>query len=148
MPNSQPASPHLKGTVLAHNISPRGHVEGALIETENGLAQLNVGKHGNPVAVGAMVDVAVEREDGAGDHPVFTAMVTTGAAGGVIARLNYALHGEPNGYVLGDGTFVHVKPDDAKKYTFKVGDRITATGPVREGNAARVIDADTVSLAK
>lgn len=49
-----------------------------------------------------------------------------------------------NGYVVADGVFVHVKPDGAKRYRVKVGDRIRASGERRHGTAADVVDASEV----
>jgi hypothetical protein len=143
----------LRGKVVAHNISPKGHVEGALIETAKGIAQINFPKHAaedfvRKAKIGASIDVPAERdEDDEGDHPVYWASETSGAASGAVVRLNYALHGEVNGYHLDDGTFVHVKPDGAKRYKLRVGDRITAEGPRRAGPAAVVVEPERVTKA-
>jgi hypothetical protein len=135
----------LRGKVVAHNISPKGHAEGALIETARGVAQLNFPKHtaadfARRVEVGAAVDLAAELENEDGDHPVYRALEASGPVTGAVVRLNYALHGEVNGYHLDDGTFVHVKPEGAKRYKLRVGDRVTAEGPRRTGPAAAVLE--------
>ncbi len=141
----------LRGKVLAHNISPKGHVEGVLLQTKDGTVQVNFPKHaeGDPRkshAVGATVDLRGEgEEDEGGPHPVYTAQRDGGEVRGTILRLNYARHGEANGYHLDDGTFVHVKPDGAKHYKLVVGDTITATGEHRAGPHAAVLEADEVS---
>ena len=59
---------------------------------------------------------------------------------GTIVRLNYALHGEVNGYHLDDGTFAHVKPEGAKKYKLRVGDQVKANGSLRAGSGATVLE--------
>lgn len=145
MPKKRAKSLTLRGRVVAHNISPKGHVEGALVETSDGIAQLNFPKHGaedlaRTAAVGASIHLAVELEDDDGDHPVYRASDETTSVTGAVVRLNYALHGEVNGYHLDDGTFVHVKPDGARRYKLRVGDRITAEGPRRTGPAATVLE--------
>jgi hypothetical protein len=135
----------LRGKVVAHNVSPKGHVEGALVETAQGIAQLNFPKHGaddfaRMAAIGASVDLAAELEEDDGDHPVYRASDARAVVTGAVVRLNYALHGEVNGYHLDEGTFVHVKPEGAKRYKLRVGDRITADGPRRTGAAATVLE--------
>jgi hypothetical protein len=150
MPKKLSKTLALRGKVIAHNISPKGHVEGALIETPKGIAQLNFPKHGaddlvRRVKVGASVDLPAELEDEDGDHPVYRASDPGGVVTGAVVRLNYALHGEVNGYHLDDGTFVHVKPDGAKRYKLRVGDRITAEGPRRAGVAANVLEPEQLT---
>jgi hypothetical protein len=139
----------LCGKVVAHNLSPKGHVEGALIETPRGLAQLNFPKHDDEFAaaaqIGAAIDLAAELEADDGDHPVYRACAASRAVTGNVVRLNYALHGEVNGYHLDDGTFVHVKPDGAKRYEVRVGDRITVEGHRRVGTAAVVFEPEQLT---
>jgi len=139
----------LRGKVLAYNISPKGHIEGVLVVTDGGLAQLNFTKHGADarlMTVGSKIDVAVELEHGRGDHPVYASNDAEVHANGTILRLNYALHGDINGCHLDDGTFVHVKPDEAKGYDLRVGAKITATGSRRVGADAVVLDAETIKV--
>jgi len=143
----------LRGTVVAYNISPKGHIEGATVDTSNGLAQLNFPKHdaermARAMAVGSVLDLPVELEHDDGDHPVYVPNEEEeGPASGTIVRLNYALHGEVNGCHLDDGTFVHLKPEKAKQYKLEIGTKITATGERRTGADAVVLDAKTVSEA-
>ena len=47
---------------------------------------------------------------------------------GKIAQFNFARHGEPNGYVLDTGHFIHVRPDGCKRLKLKVGDAVQADG--------------------
>ena len=151
MPKKPPSKPYaLRGTVLAHNISPKGDVEGVLVDTPRGLAQLNFSKHGDEarakaLPIGASVDVAAEPEDDEGEHPVYRAMDASGGATGTVVRFNYARHGEINGYHLDDATFVHVKPDGAKRYKLKIGDRIAVEGQRHSGRDAVVLEATRVT---
>ena len=139
----------LRGKVLAYNISPKGQIEGMLVDGDGGLAQLNFTKHGADarlMTVGSKVDLAVEFEHDRGDHPVYVASDAEAGVTGTILRLNYALHGDINGCHLDDGTFVHVKPDEAKGYDLRVGAKITATGSRRVGADVVVLDADTIKV--
>jgi hypothetical protein len=150
MPKKPAKTLALRGKVIAHNISPKGHVEGALIETAQGIAQLNFPKHAaddfvRSVEVGSAIDLPVEITDEDGDHPVYRGSDATVAVAGAVIRLNYALHGEVNGYHLEDGTFVHVKPEGAKRYKIRIGDRITAEGPRRTGAAVTVLEPEHVT---
>ena len=147
MPKKEkPSSPtKLRGNVVAFNISPKGQIEGALLETTAGIAQLNFPKHhaesfARSVEMGGSIELAAKREADEGAHPVYTAHDDDGEITGRIARLNYALHGEVNGYQLDDGTFAHVKPEGAKKYKLQVGDRVKALGPRRTGPDAVVLE--------
>jgi hypothetical protein len=135
----------LRGKVLAFNISPKGYIEGALVETSAGPAQVNFPKHhaeslSRSTRLGANIEIAVRREPDEGEHPVFVAQADEGEFIGNIVRLNYALHGEVNGYHLDDGTFAHVKPEGAKKYKLRVGDKVKAVGERRAGVDAAVLE--------
>jgi hypothetical protein len=138
-------SSKLRGKLLAFNISPKGHIEGALVETSEGRAQVNFPKHSaeslaRSMHVGASIELEVKREPDEGEHPVYTAHDAEGEVSGRIVRLNYALHGEVNGYHLDDGTFAHVKPEGAKKYKLRVGDQVKVLGLRRPGTDAAVVE--------
>lgn len=47
---------------------------------------------------------------------------------GKVVRLNFSRHGEPDGYVLDTGHFVHVEPDGFAKLGLGIGDRVEADG--------------------
>lgn len=152
MPKKRPSTSVLRGRVLSHNISPKGHVEGILVENDAHVVQVNFPKHAatNLVKrhpVDSAVELAVEREDDEGDHPVYVARAVAAQVSGTVVRFNYALHGEVNGYQLDDGTFVHVKPDGARRYKIAIGDRVLASGDRREGEDAVVMEAEQVSKA-
>lgn len=66
---------------------------------------------------------------------------------GIVVRFNYARHGTANGVILDNGDFVHTRPDGLAQLGLKVGDRVRAEGAVRplaDGNG-RVIEARTVN---
>ena len=143
--NEKRSSSKLRGKIVSFNISPKGHVEGALVSTSSGTAQVNFPKHAADFArstsVGANIEFQVKREPDEGDHPVYAVQDEAGEVSGKIVRLNYALHGEVNGYQLEDGTFVHVKPEGAKKYKLRVGEKVRALGSRRVGADAPVLEA-------
>ena len=141
-------APRLAGKVVAFNIAPKGEIEGAMVDTPSGLHQINFPKHhaqelAKSMHVGSRIDLDVTREKSGGDHAVFLAGDDAEVTG-TIKRLNYALHGEVNGYHLSDATFVHVKPEGARKYHLAVGDRITVMGHKRSGADATVVEATRV----
>lgn len=65
--------------------------------------------------VGSNIDLKVDCETRKGEHPVYTTDGGEAEASGTIVGLNYTPHGQMNGYHLDDGTFIHVKPEWAKK---------------------------------
>jgi hypothetical protein len=144
-----PSSSHLQGKVVAFNISPKGQVEGALVETTTGAVQLNFPKHAAEtfarlMHVGSTVELQADLETDGGHHAVYRAADSDVETDGTIIRLNYALHGEVNGYHLDDGTFIHVTPDGAKKYELRVGERVKVYGPRRQGTDAVILEARSV----
>lgn len=137
----------LRGKVLSHNVSPKGHIEGYLLDTAKGTVQINLPKHGGAApAVGTKHELTGELEDDEYDHPVYRAADAEGEVTGEITRLNYALHGEVNGFILDDDTFVHLKPEGAKKAKLKLGDRIVAKGHMKTGEV-RVLETTRVAKA-
>ena len=144
----------IKGKVVGHNISPRGYIEGVLLETAKGRVQINLSKEAEThdlsaraFKIGAIVqhDVEIENDED-GDHVVYALAESSTPVHGRIERLNYARHGEVNGYHLDTGTFVHVKPDGHRKHKLGVGDDIAVEGGRRIQGAVTVIEPD--SLAK
>ncbi len=140
----------LRGKVLSYNISQKGHIEGVLIETAGGVAQLNFPKHAaeamiRGMSVGSNIDCAVVLEHDGNAHPVYRPSDDDGPASGTILRLNYSLHGETNGFHLDDGTFVHVKPAKASRYNLCVEDKVIAIGTRRPSADTVVLDAKTVN---
>jgi hypothetical protein len=147
----EPSAPSvaLRGRVTSFNVSPKGDLEGVLLQLRDGVAQLNFAKGAHEVAerwaIGSNVVLRGVLEEEGFAHPVYRLEPEETSVRGKVARLNFARHGEPNGFVLEDGTFVHQKPDGAKKQRVRVGDRVRATGEVRVGRAATVLEATSVT---
>lgn len=143
----------LSGTFTQIIFSPRGEVEGLLLTDHGKPTQLVVDKHDeqaqrlvSTLKTGQQLVVSSEElppsSKGSGDHPVraLVKVISIDAAvprkipkqgpgyAGTVARLNYARHGAPNGFVLDGGDFIHVKPDGFAKLKLKVGDKVTADG--------------------
>ena len=150
MPKSKkPSSELLHGRVAALNFSPKGHIEGVMLQTDTGLAQLNFPKHGGDgltasMAVGKKVSVQACFSDQAKDHAVYTLSDEDAAVTGTVLRLNRALHGEVNGCHLDDGTFLHLKPEGAHQFKVKVGEVVKATGTRHAGRDAVVLEVQTL----
>ena len=150
----------LTGVVRHTNFSPKGGIEGARLDTAGGVVQVNLSPHQplDGLMPGRTVTLEVGPEDTgkhpAGDHPVYRVVAVADRADpdapvrveGVVARPNYARHGEPNGVVLDGGDFVHLKPHGMRQAGLAVGDRVTAEGPARTTATGRwVVDATTVN---
>lgn len=155
--------PHetIRGHVQHLIYSPRGEIEGALMEVDAAPLQLvfshedvESGAQFAAIASGQLVSVTAHPQGpspkGAGDHPVYAhiALLTVdghrpakpdasaGAAyQGRVIRLNHARHGEANGVVLDTGDFIHLKPDGMARLGLKVGDAVQA-----DGDAHRLAD--------
>jgi hypothetical protein len=139
----------LRGTVVAHNISPHGDIEGAILDCSGKTVQVNFPHHEEAelaarFQIDDTVELHVEPHDSEGDHPVYMASDSLSRVEGVVAQLNFTRHGEVNGYRLGDGKLIHVKPHGARRVKVAVGDRIAAEGVLRVGSHATVLDADGV----
>ncbi len=157
-------------TFLHAIYSPKGGIEGMLVELEGERTQFAF-KHepGLEEIVafaqeGDLLDVEVERADAGGKgepaHPVYRLASVAlaepapsrdddaeGRTRGLVARLNYALHGEANGVVLDNGDFVHLRPEGMHWLELTVGDLVEASGPARRlrFGAGRVIEAQVVN---
>ena len=143
----------LTGTFIQLIHSPKGGVEGLLLEAEGQTVQFVLAKNDeagaslvSSIKAGQSLSVTGDAmppsNKGEGAHPVraldkITAIdgkapkqVSTAASGysGKIVRLNYARHGAPNGFVLDTGDFIHVKPEGFAKLGLKVGDAVSADG--------------------
>lgn len=150
---------HVAGTLKAYNFSPKGTIEAVLVEHDGKVLQLNcppeIGEavrkrvqEGKPVEADYADDPEIKKHHDGGHHPVHLLVrlrshdgVTIDVEGtdpgqtitveGVVARLNYTRHGEPNGVVLETGDFIHLKPDGMREAKVKVGDTIKVEGAAR-----------------
>ena len=143
----------LTGTFVQVVYSPKGGVEGLLLESDGQNVQFVLPKDDEARAglvaglkPGQTITVSCDSlpPSGKGDgvHPVRTldrivaidgsvpkkAKAAAAGYSGTIVRFNYARHGAPNGYVLDTGDFIHVKPDGFARLGLKPGDTLQAEG--------------------
>jgi len=158
----------LTGVVESFNISPKGVYEGLLLTTNKGTVQVNFpleagGSVSSRIAEGEKATFFAEKEEDErpSDHPVFRLVRFTGTEGHVIEvevesqpvevegkvnRINFARHGEPNGAILDNGDFIHMKPHGAKAIGLEVGMTLTEEGEARRSFVStRVIEAAVVN---
>jgi hypothetical protein len=164
-PHDEHETRTISGVVRQHNFSPKGEIEGLLLDTSTGTVQVNF-PHGPEAGArptpppGTTLRLAVAPDRHAakhepGDHQVceFVSDADAGPdptdgnrAEGVVVRLNYARHGEPNGVVLDTGDFVHLKPHGMRLAALAVGARVVAEGPARPTvTGHRAVDATVVN---
>ena len=135
--------------------SPKGTIEGLLIEVDGAPTQLVIDpEHGDSPLLGELKD-GQQLELSAAPHkpspkgePVHALLQlerlltingrTVSAAdaapttfSGIVARFNFAKHGEPNGVVLDSGDFIHLRPEGMAAAGLKIGDRVSAQGESR-----------------
>jgi hypothetical protein len=151
--------------------SPRGGVEGVLIDTDGVPTQFVFERHDEGAAsafAGLQVGQALVIEGteagpspkGEAAHTVYRFERLASVDGetprhagageridGTVVRLNYARHGEANGVVPDTGDFVHTRPDGFERLGLKIGDAVRAEGraqPLATGEG-RVIEAARVN---
>jgi hypothetical protein len=156
--NGGPDAEHFNGIIQGYNFSPKGGVEGVLLTEGDRTVQVNIPPHAWPVAahaaaVGQAVQIAASPEPGTdkhpdAEHPVYRLISLMPVSGpgaaidgpfhegivnvqGIVSRFNYAKHGEPNGVVLDNGDFLHLKPDGMKKVGLGIGQQVEAKGRAR-----------------
>lgn len=151
--------------------SPKGHIEGVLIDTDGVLTQFVFERHDEDAAAAfaglksgqTLVIEGIEEgpsPKGHAEHTVYRferlasvdgkaprQVDTAGSIDGKVVRFNYARHGQANGVVLDTGDFVHTKPDGLARLALKVGDKVRAEGrsqPLATGQG-RVLEAVRVN---
>ena len=176
MPNSQQEIDvwSVEGRFSQLIFSPKGAIEGVLIDTDGVLTQFVTDPHDRVVmeqlaglrAGQALVlegSLAEPSPKGEPAHVVYdferlvsvdgkapTAQDRDDGSTGVVMRFNYAKHGKPNGVVLDNGDFIHTKPGGLEKLGLKVGDKLKVKGdatPLVTGTG-RVIEAQKVNGVK
>ncbi len=151
--------------------SPKGAIEGVLIDTDGVPTQFVMDPHDPSVAgpftgLRAGQTLVIEGTDpgpspkGEAVHSVYVferlasvdgkapkAPEAHGNVEGTVVRFNYAKHGAANGVVLDTGDFVHTKPDGFDKLGPMVGDKVKAEGAMRPllTGTGRVIEAHSVN---
>ena len=133
--------------------SPEGGVEGVLIRHGSDVVQVSVDAETGPTlaheaAAGKTLRLLGTRDHSRkaahGSHQVYEFEAFADASGhavkieepkpeettikGVVAKLHYARHGEPNGVMLAGGEFIHLRPDGMAKTALAVGSKVSATG--------------------
>ncbi len=142
----------IQGTLMHAVYSPKGGIEGVMLEANGVALQLVFDgdeeasadafagiAEGQPV----VVEAAPRRPSpkGKAAHAVYEfgrlvsvdgkkpARSKRGAAyQGAVVRFNYARHGAANGVVLDSGDFIHTTPDGLAKLKLRVGDTVHADG--------------------
>lgn len=152
--------------------SPKGAIEGVLIETEGLSAQFVTDVHdpviallcaglregqslvvegteASPSAKGEAAHIVYRLErlvsiDGRKPRP---ARPQDQGVTGTVVRFNYAKHGAANGVVLDYGDFIHARPEGMERLDLKVGDKINAKGAAQWliTGKGRVIEAHRVN---
>lgn len=157
------------GVLQDFNFSPKGVVEGFLLQTDAGTIQVNVTADIGFAVVrgmGQTVEAVVEPESTKArrsGHPVYHLVALHTAEGkplifaepgnaedvtvqGTVKRLNYSKNGAADGAILGSGDFVYLKPSGMKHCALKVGDAVTAEGSAtRTPLGQRLIKATTLN---
>jgi len=136
--------------------SPKGGIEGVLIDTDGAATQFVFERHDEAAAsafAGLQVGQALVIEGteegpspkgktkGDAAHTVYRFERLASIDGqppqhakadervdGAVVRFNYARHGEANGVVLDTGDFVHTRPDGLARLGLKIGDKVRAEG--------------------
>lgn len=171
------AKPHepqvwsVEGHVQHLIYSPKGTIEGLMIDSEGAPAQFVVDAHdvaaihslsslqaGQAVVIEGTVAPPSPKGDAAHEVYHWERLVSVDGhdaseppprhtLSGTVARLNYARHGAPNGVVLDTGDFIHTKPDGFDHLGLTVGDAVRAEGPTRPlaGGPAQVMEAHVVN---
>jgi hypothetical protein len=158
MSNHTPHSEtRITGTFVAPLFSPKGGIEGALLDAGDGIVQLTIdseqlelskliaGLDGRQALI-VDTESSPPPHKGEAAHAVRTLKRVLKVDGvdladaahfsqqkfrGKVARVHYARHGEANGVVLDSGDFIHLKPHGFKAVRVSVGDAIEAVGPAK-----------------
>lgn len=143
----------LSGAFRQFLFSPKGGIEGVLLSVNRKTIQVSMSPKDGAVlsricAAGKRLRVLATRDHSpktAGSaHPVYEFESLADASGepikssdadaghetvkGVVAALHFARHGQPNGVVLGNGEFIHLRPDGMTETGLRVGSKVSAVG--------------------
>ena len=148
--------------------SPKGSIEGILIDTDGVPTQFVLDRHDHASATvftglqagQRLVLEGTEQQDappsGEAEHTVYELARIASIDGqppappeeeanvrGTVVRIHHARHGQANGVLLDSGDFVHAKPHGMARLGLRVGDTIDASGPARPlaDGRGRVIEA-------
>ena len=154
MPKSKPEL--LSGTCQHLLFSPKGGIEGLLLQTQGKRVQISmppdIGEAmANKTGAGKRLRVLATRDHSpktqGGAHPVYQFDALADSAGqaivwpaesdgstamkGVVARIHFAKHGQANGVVLETGEFIHLRPHGMEAMGLDVGSKVSAQGELR-----------------
>ena len=159
----------VEGRFLHLIYSPRGAIEGILIEAKGIFTQFVMNTEALNCAFlhltnrSLLVLEGTERQlsdDGGAVHTVYDLVRLVSVDGklfeesssdngvaGTVVRFNYAKHGAPNGAVLDNGDFVHIRPHRFEAMKLKVGQHVHVEGPVSsmQCGLGRVIEAERIN---
>ena len=149
-------SEFIHGTCQQLLFSPKGGVEGALVNVKGSVVQVSVPPDkgaaltqvtgpGRQLRVLARPDHSPKTADAA--HPVFRLESFADVAGhaielpdaepgqttikGVVGSWHFARHGEPNGVILETGEFIHLRPSGMTLAGLDIGSKVNAVGELR-----------------
>lgn len=163
----------VNGTLRHVIYSPKGSVEGVLLDSERKPAQIVFDRHDKSASLDLeslkkrqKVVVRAKRQESSpkrenhhgaygyvrlisvdGRKAIKRKDVKGPTSSGLVARFNYARHGKPDGVVLDCGDFIHTKPAGLVALQLKLGDKVSAFGearPLRVG-VGRVVEAVRVN---
>lgn len=138
--------------------SPKGQVEGLLMDVEGESVQVIFDRHdskspalflslkkGQLLALKASAKALAPKGVRAhlvysfirlfsvdGHKPTKQIPAKSVASSGLVTYFNYARHDAANGVVLDTGDFIHIKPKRFSQFSFKVGQRLKATGVIHQ----------------
>ena len=160
----------LEGRLDQRIYSPKGAIEGLLVDVAGAPVQFVVAKHADGIDLAALKEgslvvcegyVAPPSPKGPAGHEVYDLervvsvdgvdidddAASKDGARGTVVRLNFARHGEANGVVLDSGDFVHTRPDGFAMLGLEIGMHVEADGEARAlaDGAGRVIEARSVN---
>lgn len=146
----------INGVVRQWLYSPKGAVEGVLLSVKGKAVQITTTPaegaglaRGSGVGKRLRVLATADRSAKAaqGDHPVHAFHQLADAAGqplaspvtdplhsqvkGVVAALHYARHGQPNGVLLANGEFIHLRPHGMAMAGLGIGAKVLAVGALK-----------------
>jgi hypothetical protein len=158
----------LEGRLAQLIYSPRGGIEGLLLDVDGTPAQFVLAPHQTDAAAGLAEGQHLVVEGthagpspkGEAEHDVYhferlvsvdgkvrEAPAVNGDVSGTVVRFNYAKHGAANGVLLDSGDFVHTKPDGLLRLGLEIGSFVRAEGEARMlvTGAGRVVEARVVN---
>ena len=139
--------PTIKGKVRSLNLSPKGFCESFLMSHGKHIVQINFADDAGENAAkgikpGRTITVNAESFEDARSarRPAFSWIGQSKASyQGIVKQINYARHGEPNGAILEDGEFVHLRPGGAKAVKLKLGQKLAVEGESRTSPSGHVV---------